>query len=42
MTPKAMTTLHDIIDLAVEIGPAVEAGPLRLFPLFVTAPPAPA
>jgi hypothetical protein len=37
-----MRTLHDTIDLAVEVGPPVEAGPLRLFPLFVTAPAAPA
>ncbi|MDQ1518569.1 MAG: Ca-activated chloride channel [Actinomycetota bacterium] len=36
-----MTTLNDIIDLAVEVGSAVEAGPLRLFPLFATAPSAP-
>ena len=37
-----MRTLHDTIDLAVEVGAPVEAGPLRLFPLFVTAPSAPA
>ena len=34
-----MTKLHDTITLAVEVGPPVEAGPLRLFPLFVTARP---
>ena len=36
-----MTTLHDTIELAVEVGPPVAAGPLRLFPLFVTGPSAP-
>src|SRR5947209_710085 len=36
-----MTTLHDTIELAVEIGPPVDAGPLRLFPLFGDAPSAP-
>jgi hypothetical protein len=36
-----MRTLHDTIALAVEIGPPVEAGPLRLFPLFVSGPSAP-
>lgn len=36
-----MRTLHDTIDLAVEVGPPVEAGPLRLFPLFATGPSAP-
>ena len=36
-----MRTLHDTIDLAVEVGAPVEAGPLRLFPLFVTGPSAP-
>jgi hypothetical protein len=36
-----MSALHDTIDLAVEVGPPVEAGPLRLFPLFVTGPSAP-
>jgi ARG/rhodanese/phosphatase superfamily protein len=36
-----MRTLHDTIALAVEVGPPVEAGPLRLFPLFVTGPSAP-
>jgi hypothetical protein len=36
-----MRTLHDSIDLAVEVGPPVEAGPLRLFPLFVDGPAAP-
>ncbi|HEV8625247.1 MAG TPA: hypothetical protein VG034_12375 [Acidimicrobiia bacterium] len=36
-----MRTLHDTIDLAVEVGPPVEAGPLRLFPLFVSGPSAP-
>jgi hypothetical protein len=30
-----MRTLHDTIDLAVEVGP------LRLFPLFVSGPSAP-
>jgi ARG/rhodanese/phosphatase superfamily protein len=36
-----MRTLHDTVALAVEVGPPVEAGPLRLFPLFVTSPSAP-
>jgi hypothetical protein len=36
-----MRTLHDSIALAVEVGPPVEAGRLRLFPLFVDAPAAP-
>jgi ARG/rhodanese/phosphatase superfamily protein len=36
-----MNALHDTIDLAVEIGPPVEAARLRLFPLFVTSPSAP-
>jgi len=36
-----MRTLHDAIDLAVEVGPPVEGGPLRLFPLFVTGRAAP-
>ena len=36
-----MRALHDTIDLAVEIGPPLAAGPLRLFPLFVTGPSAP-
>jgi hypothetical protein len=36
-----MRTLHDTIDLAVEVGPPVEAGPLRLFPLFIAGPSAP-
>ena len=36
-----MRTLHDTIHVAVEVGPPVEAGPLRLFPLFVTGAAAP-
>jgi hypothetical protein len=36
-----MRTLHATIDLAVEVGTPVEAGPLRLFPLFVSGPSAP-
>src|SRR5687767_6308020 len=39
---QGMTTLNDTIDLAVEVGPPVEAGSLRLFPLFAASPPAPA
>src|SRR2546423_13664419 len=36
-----MRTLHDTIDLAVEVGRPVAAGPLRLFPLFASGPSAP-
>jgi hypothetical protein len=32
------TTLRDLIDLALEVGPPVEAGALRLFPLFSASP----
>jgi hypothetical protein len=32
------TTLRDLIDLRVEVGPPVEAGAFRLFPLFSAAP----
>jgi hypothetical protein len=31
------TTLHDLIDLVLEVGPPVEAGTLRLFPVFSTS-----
>ncbi|MDQ6613327.1 MAG: hypothetical protein M3083_00795 [Actinomycetota bacterium] len=37
-----MTTLNDYITLTVAVGPPVEAGPFRLFPLFSTAACAPA
>jgi hypothetical protein len=32
------TTLTDLIDLALEVGPPVEAGALRLFPVFSASP----
>jgi hypothetical protein len=32
------TTLRDLTDLAVEVGLPVEAGALRLFPLFSASP----
>lgn len=32
------TTLHDLINLTVKVGPPVEAGALRLFPLFSSSP----
>ena len=35
-----MRRLHDSIALALEVGPPVDGGCLRLFPLFVDSPPA--
>lgn len=32
------TTLQDLIDLTLEVGPPAEAGTLRLFPIFSTSP----